>query len=309
MTKNGITKISISVKDMKASLDYYVNYFGCDIVGEQEFTNEEMKSAWGVADGLTAKAVYIKLGDARPTIIELIEFSTVSDVFKRSPEMPNYSVGSFDIGMRVKDMGVQYDKGVALGYKYFSPPQAYKAPWTGNPVEELVMWSPDNVPHAFMMSGENVGSGFTAITTNAYMTKDIDTGNKFFNEVLEMKTVSDAVMTPGFVCTILDIPREDAPRITMYMNPGFNCPVPELIQCLHEDGKVINEMFKAEDIGLIGSAYEVESVEETVAKAKALGYETIAGVMEMGNGPFGKIKAATIVAFDKELFQVYEIIS
>lgn len=306
MVKNGITKISISVKDMDKSLYYYVDCFGCTIVSKHSYTNEELKAIWGVDDGVTGEAIYLKKGTDRPTLLELIKFYPESAGYKRPEGEPNYNCGAFDVGFRVKDMKTQYEK-LQKGYQFFNPPKPYTAPWTSNEVQEVVMWSPDRVPTAFMMSGENEGSGFVSITTNAYFTKDIDAANRFFQEVLGMAVVFDKVMPEGLVNDILDIPDEDTPRIIMYFKPGINSPVPEMMQCQHGDAKVVNEMSKPQDIGLIGSAYEVESLEPAIEAAAKLGYSTVAPAAVMHIEPLGKIKTATVVAFDKEFFQLYEV--
>lgn len=307
MVKNGITKISISVKDMDKSLDFYVGCFDCTVVGKHSYTNEELKAVWGVEEGVTGEAVYLRKGTDRPTLLELIKFTPEPAGYKRAEGEPNYNCGAFDVGFRVKDMENQYEK-LRGKYTFFNPPKAYTAPWTSNEVQEVVMWSPDRVPTAFMMSGVNEGSGFVSITTNAYFTKDIDTANRFFQEVLGMAVVFDKVMPEGLVNNILDIPAQDTPRIIMYFKPGINSPVPEMMECQHAEAKVVNEISKPQDIGLMGSAYEVEDLEAAVEAAAKLGYNTVAPAAVMENGPLGKIKTATVVAFDKEFFQLYEIV-
>lgn len=305
MVKNGITKISISVKDMDESLGFYVGCFDCSVVGSHSYTNEELRAAWGVAEGVTGEAVYLRKGEDRPTLLELIKFTPEPQGWKRPEGRPNYYCGSFDVGFRVKDMGAQYDR-LKDKYRFFNPPKAYTAPWTSNEVQEVVMWSPDRVPTAFMMSGVNEGSGFVSITTNAYFTRDIDRANAFFEKVLGMAVVFDKVMPEGLVNDILDIPAQDKPRIIMYFKQGINSPVPEMMQSCHEDAKAVNELSQPQDIGLIGSAYEVESLDAALAAAAGLGYGAVAAPCVMENGPLGSIRTATARAFDGEFFQLYE---
>jgi catechol 2,3-dioxygenase-like lactoylglutathione lyase family enzyme len=306
MVKNGITKLSVSVLDMEKSLEFYVGCFGCEVVGGHSYTNAELKAAWGVEDGVTGEAKYLRKGTDRPTLLELIRFSPLPAAFKRPEGQPNYYCGTFDIGFRVKDMPVQYEL-LKDRYRFFNPPKAYTAPWTSNEVQEVVMWSPDRVPTAFMMSGVNEGSGFTSITTNAYFTRDVDAANKFFTDVLGLNVVFDRVMPEGLVNNILDIPAGDTPRITMIFRQGINSPVPEIMECQH-DVPAVNDYAKPQDIGIIGAAYEVENLDETVAAAAKLGYETVAPAFEMENGPLGKLRAATVRAFDGEFFQLYQVV-
>ncbi len=308
MTLNGVTKISVSVADMNKSLEFFVGDLGCTEVGKKSYSNGELKSIWSMADGITGEAVYLVQGEARPTLIELIEFTPKSTVYKRHQDKPNYVCGMLGIGFRVEDMQYQY-KLLKEKYQFFNPPKPYTAPWTSNEVQEVLLWSPDNVPIPFMMSGVNEGKGFTSITTNAYITKDVDEADKFFTEVIGINRVFDRVMPNGLVNDILCFPDEDTPRITMYMSPGFNCPVPEAIQCQHPDAEIIYDVCEPQDIGLISAAYEVESLDKMLEKCSAAGYNAISHVAEMEIGPLGKVKTATIRAFNKEFFQFYEKIS
>lgn len=307
MVKNGITKISISVKDMTQSIDFYVNELGCTVVGEQTLTDKETKAIWNVKEGITAKCVYLRKGEERPVALQLVEFSNKPSNYKRPKDKPNYTCGIFDIGFRVFDMQKSYKK-MKDHIEFFNPPKPYTAPWTSNEVQEVVLWSPDRVPTAFMMSGNNTGEGFQNITTNAYFTKDVDKANDFFVKVLGLNVVFDRVMPVGLVNDILDIPEQDAPRITMIFRPGINSPVPEVLQCQHDEAECVNDYADPTDIGLISAAYEVESLTDVINKAKANGYETLAEPIEMTSALDGKVMVTTIIGPDKEMFEVYEVI-
>lgn len=306
METKGLTRIVISVKNMKTSVDFYVKEFGCVKVGEKDLSFEDIKNLWNVKQNITAKSVFMKKGD-RPVVLQLVEFSEVSKEYKRPVGNPNYNCGMFDIGFRVIDMQKTYNE-MSQTYEFFNRPKSYTAPWTSNAVQEVILWSPDRVPTAFMMSGNYEGDRFLNITTNAYFTKDVDKANTFFIKVLGMDIVFDKIMPKGLVNDILGIPDGDEPRITMAFKKGINSPVPEMILCQHEDAKNINDISEPTAIGLMAAGYEVDSTYDAVLNAKELGYKLINESYIYDNGIDGPVKSAIIIGPDNALFEVYQVI-
>lgn len=304
MIVNGLDRIMISVADMDASIAFYRDRMGMEIVGKQTLPRDVLRNLWGMPEGTGAEAVFLRKGD-RPTLVELVAFTPAPERCIRPEGSENYNCGLYDIGFRVKDMEASYDI-LKKEYAFINPPKTYKAPWTDVTVKEVVMITPDRVRNAFMQSGTVALEGdFGLVTTNAHFVEDIEAANRFYKDVLGFSIVFDKVMPEGLVNSILGIPEDCAPRISMAFKPGSKAPVPEFIECAYK-GVNVNDTAGPTDIGMFAVAYEVEDLKAVMEKAEANGSRILSEPAAYAVPSVGRIEAVWVEGPAKVKHELYQ---
>ena len=143
------------------------------------------------------------------------------------------------------------------------------------------------------------------MTTNAHFVEDIEAANRFYKDVLGFSIVFDKVMPEGLVNSILGIPEDCAPRISMAFKPGSKAPVPEFIECAYK-GVNVNDTAGPTDIGMFAVAYEVEDLKAVMEKAEANGNRILSEPAAYVVPSVGRIEAVWVEGPAKVKHELYQ---
>jgi len=107
MATDGMDRISISVSNMEASLAFYRDWIGMQIVADQQLEPDKIQQLWNLPKATKARAVFVRNND-QSTLLELIEFQQGSNRKIREGANP-WDYGIYDIAFMVKDLDKAYN--------------------------------------------------------------------------------------------------------------------------------------------------------------------------------------------------------
>jgi len=135
---HGIHHTAISTPDLDRSLSFYRDLLGARIVSEFEWPEgTEVADRIVGLEGSSARAVMLKLGNA---MIEIFQYWTPTPR-PAEAERPVCDHGLTHLCLDVTDIDREYDRLVAAGMKFHSPPQdlgAVKAAYGRDPDGNVV---------------------------------------------------------------------------------------------------------------------------------------------------------------------------
>jgi catechol 2,3-dioxygenase-like lactoylglutathione lyase family enzyme len=102
MVKNGIDRIKISVSDLAASVAFFRDTLEMNVVGEEALPSGAFQRLWGLPDGASASAVYLR-NEEQSTAIELLEVRPHTGRYIRDGARM-YDYGILDVAFRTKGL-------------------------------------------------------------------------------------------------------------------------------------------------------------------------------------------------------------
>lgn len=307
-TTTGIMRISVSASDLETTKTFFDDVMEMDLVAEGEMDKETVKSLYGM--DATAKYAMLK-NSLQDTLIEVIEFDPKPT--KTAREGFNiYDYGYYDIAFRCQDNDEAYAKFTEMGYEFPRTPYRYVTSWSNSEVLEAVMYGPDNIPVALM--GKTASTApfegtFRNMPDSVLIVGSIEEADKYYVDTLGASKVFDMVLEPGLVEPIFNLEGNAQIHMTMYMGSGAT-PVIEIICFEAKDGVSITENggVLGDYAGKFATCFEVENLEEAIAKHEANGFAKYGEVTEYELAPYGKVRSVLVHGAGKALVELYEIV-
>lgn len=303
----GIMRICVSASDLEVTRAFFDDVMEMDVVAEGELDQATVKALYGM--DCTAKYAMLKNG-LQDTLIEVIEFSQKPT--KKAREGFNiYDAGYYDIAYRCQDNDEAYAKFSGMGYEFPRTPYRYVTSWSNAEVLEAVMYGPDNIPVALMgktASTPEFEGTFRNMPDSVMIVNSIEEADKYYVDTLGAAKVFDMVLEEGLVEPIFNLEGNAQIHMTMYMGNAAT-PVIEIISFEALDGVSITEQggVLGDYAGKFATCFEVENLEEAIAKHEANGFAKYGEIAEYELAPYGKIRSIVVHGPSQSLVELYEI--
>lgn len=309
VTNAGIMRISVSASDLAVTGAFFDDVMEMDCVAEGQLDKETVKALYGM--DATAKYAMYKNG-LQDTLVQVLEFDP-KPTKKAREGFTVYDGGYFDIAYRCQDNDEAYAKLSAMGYEFPTPPYRYVTSWSNAEVLEAVMYGPDNIPIALMgktASTPAFEGTFRNMPDSVLIVDSIEEADKYYVETLGVSKVFDMVLEEGLVEPIFNLEGNAQVHMTMYMGTNVNTPVIEIIAFEALDGVSITEKggVLGDYAGKFATCYQVENLDEAIAKHEANGFAKYGEVAEYELAPYGKVRSALVHGPSKALVELFEIV-
>ena len=306
-TNKGIERVCMSVTDLEATKSFFVDLMELSEVAEGTLSKETVKALYGM--DATAKYAMLK-NDVQTTLVELIEFDPKPT--KTSREGYNcWDFGYYDLAFRSQSNDEAYEKFTALGYQFACPPYKYVTIWSGAEVLEAVMIGPDNIPLALIEKTPSTPAFegmFRNFPDSVLIVESVDESDRYYVDTLGLVKAFDMVMEDGLVDPIFGIENGVHTRIVMYMGSG-STPIVEIIEFTNKKGVSMTAEGASvpSNAGTFATCYEVENLEEALAKHAENGFAATSEIVEMELAPYGKVRCAMVSGPSQAMVELFEI--
>lgn len=307
-TNKGIERICMSVTDMETSKAFFTDLMELTFVADGELSREDVKALYGM--DASAKYTILK-NEVQSTVLELLEFDPKPTTTIRSNAEP-WDFGYFDVAFRTQDNDAVYEKFTELGYEFACKPYSYVTTWSGAEVKEGVMYGPDDIPFAMIEKTPNTPEFegmFRNFPDSVVVVEDMDESDRYYVDTLGLVKAFDMVMEDGLVDPLFGIEKGVHTRIVMYTGSG-NTPIVEIIEFTNKKGKNLTEegISVPANAGTFATCFEVENLEEAIAKHEANGFAARSEVVEYELAPYGKIRSVIVSGPSKVMVELFEIV-
>ena len=295
MVKNGIDRIKISVSDMTASVAFFRDTLEMTVVGAESLSAEVFQRLWGLPEGTTAKAVYLR-NEEQTTAIELLEVRPHSGRCIRDGARM-YDYGLLDVAFRAKGLDIIHADLKAHGVRFHSPPVVYTADWAKVTVSEAIMIGPDLMPVALIERLSDpkpfIRNRFGTMVDVAQYVEDMGSCNPFYIDILGYKSVFDSELPPGLIDEVVGLPPGSRSRLNLMYQLETKTPAVELIHC-SSPGKRLAPVIGPASYGLFALAFETADLAALLDGVRKTGFQVLAGPVETKTTLHGPIIAATV---------------
>lgn len=304
----GIMRISVSASDLATTKAFFDDVMEMDFVAEGELDKETVKALYNM--DATAKYAMYKNG-LQDTLVQVLEFDPKPT--KKAREGFNvWDGGYYDIAYRCQDNDEAYAKFSSMGYEFPTPPYRYVTSWSNSEVLEAVMFGPDNIPIALMgktKSTPEFEGTFRNMPDSVLIVDSIEEADKYYVETLGVQKVFDMVLEEGLVEPIFNLEGNAQIHMTMYMGTNLATPVIEIISFEALDSVSITEKggVLGDYAGKFATCYQVENLEEAIAKHEANGFPKYAEIAEYELAPYGKVRSVLVKGPSQALVELFEI--
>jgi catechol 2,3-dioxygenase-like lactoylglutathione lyase family enzyme len=250
--------------------------------------------------------------DLQNTLVQVLEFDP-KPTKKAREGFAVQDGGYFDIAYRCQDNDEAYAKFTGMGYEFPTPPYRYVTSWSNAEVLEAVMYGPDNMPIALMGKTKSTPAfegTFRNMPDSVLIVDSIEEADKYYVDTLGVSKVFDMVLEAGLVEPIFNLEGNAQIHMTMYMGTDAATPVIEIISFEALDSVSITEKggVLGDYAGKFATCFEVENLEEAVAKHEANGFGKYGEITEYELAPYGKVRSCVVHGPSKALMELYQIV-
>ena len=308
-TNAGILRISVSASDLATTAAFFDDVMEMNRVAEGELDKATVKALYNM--DATAKYAMFK-NDLQNTLVQVLEFDP-KPTKKAREGFAVQDGGYFDIAYRCQDNDEAYAKFTGMGYEFPTPPYRYVTSWSNSEVLEAVMYGPDNMPIALMGKTKSTPAfegTFRNMPDSVLIVDSIEEADKYYVDTLGVSKVFDMVLEAGLVEPIFNLEGNAQIHMTMYMGTDAATPVIEIISFEALDSVSITEKggVLGDYAGKFATCFQVENLEEALAKHAANGFAQYAEIAEYELAPYGKVRSALVHGPSKALMELFEIV-
>ena len=308
-TNAGILRISVSASDLATTAAFFDDVMEMNRVAEGELDKATVKALYNM--DATAKYAMFK-NDLQNTLVQVLEFDP-KPTKKAREGFAVQDGGYFDIAYRCQDNDEAYAKFTGMGYEFPTPPYRYVTSWSSSEVLEAVMYGPDNMPIALMGKTKSTPAfegTFRNMPDSVLIVESIEEADKYYVDTLGVSKVFDMVLEEGLVEPIFNLEGNAQIHMTMYMGTDAATPVIEIISFEALDSVSITEKggVLGDYAGKFATCFQVENLEEALAKHAANGFAQYAEIAEYELAPYGKVRSALVHGPSKALMELFEIV-
>lgn len=309
MMVSEVRAVTVSVRDLERSLEFYENAFGYRVLAQGTLPVDELRKSWRMPSDLRGEYAVVGPGTAETGLLRLVSFSSAGvSIWGDYSRIQDY--GHYAINFRALDVHRTWEKLCAAGARPKSPPKY----WTVN--EQISAWDsmcfdPDGVLlDVFQVEGqvlETLGeqeAEVSEVQTMAIHVSDMAQSVDFYSG-LGFSVLYDKVVDG--MENFFGLPRGTKLHNVNLMMPGSspNGRV-ELAQYIGFPGRSIGDRAMPPNLGVLTMSFESGDIGEDLQRAVMLGGSQIADPVEVELTPWGKVRAVVCLGPDGEAVELYQ---
>jgi catechol 2,3-dioxygenase-like lactoylglutathione lyase family enzyme len=283
-----ITLVTVGVTDLAEALTLFRDTMG--FVVERQFDmSAELRRAWNLPDGTTAKIVELSYGGYPRGRLRLASFQPVPTVKVRNDRGPHAPDRPTDVGPKAIDVYVRppiqhaMAKMEALGYVKRADPVTHHVDDIIS--EELVYWGPDGLPILLMVGhvhppdqqrSPTLEGDFSEIATISVVSADRKRSAAFYRDLLGMHCFNDSESGAAHrdnVSTLTGAPAGSQIHWQTFGEAKDPSGKILLIHFFEATGKRLQGRMRPGHLGFSMMTLEHPDIEDLAARAKGLGFE------------------------------------
>lgn len=302
-----VTAVVIGARDLEASIGFYKDVVGFDVIGTDVAKGESFEAHWRLPAGSEAKVAMLESNGLPVGRIHLMEFDAPSrqDIWTVHGFM---AFGLCNVNFYTPDIkkAARYlaDNGCTL----WSEPKHYELQSDIGAPTEVVLSGYDTVPinlvelstgdpgttigdmRAYVDSVGYNPKGFSPVVTTAHIVRDLDRATEFYQRVLGMGVLFDDELATEDTNEFLGLPRDARTRIRflqgnhMFGKVALSYPV-------NYDCIDLTDVARPPNIGYIAQQFTVDDLDKALAAAEDLGCEIYSGVTDISVPGLGNARS------------------
>ena len=207
-----VSVVVIGVDDIDASLRFYSDTIGLEVIASQTWQGPEFERYWKLPAGASAKCAFLGHGADPVGRIQIMEFDAQDRKLVRPRELQR-ATGLFNLNIYSSDIFADFAMLKAQGFNFWSKEPAHSdfGPGVGE-VKEAMFDGPDGIvinliqlmtkdPNtlsgkilAFLDEYGRTRTGFTAVATTSHSVVDMERALEFYYGPLKMTLFMDTVL-------------------------------------------------------------------------------------------------------------------
>lgn len=306
MVKNGIDRIKVSCGSLGATAAFFRDTLEMTLVDEADLDPAACERLWRLPAGTRVRAAYLTNAE-QSTLIELLEVSpNTGRPIREQARM--YDHGLLDVAIRAKGLDAVHADLSGRGFEFVSKPVVYRADWANVTVAEVILIGPDRLPVALierLTEPKPVITGrFGTMVDVAQYVASIDAALPFYTDLLGYSCVFNQDLPDGLIDEVVGLPPGSRSRLALLYQTTTKTPAVELIQC-SAPGRSLAADIHPTRLGLFAMAFEVSDLAALARGVRELGFDVIAGPVEMAIGVRGRIEAVTVRGPNEVLLEFF----
>ncbi len=302
----------IGTENLERSLDFYQNQIGLDVLERRAASGPEFEAHWKLPAGSDASVVVLADRGASVGRITLFQFHPRPRTRIRTMSGQSF-YGLVNINFYTEDIHRQAQRLRELGFRpWTEPTQHLMDPSVGSPTEvmidgpdgiivnlvELTSGSPDSrIGHmrAFVKSefGYN-RAGFTPVVTSQHCVADLDRARHFYEEVLGMGVLIDAVLEGDALNHFMDYPAGSKTR-SVFMQGNHMFGKIALGYPMNQKFVNLTALSQPPVIGYFAQSFLVRDLEVALERAQRLEAEIFSAPLTLDVPGIGRTRAAVVM--------------
>jgi len=287
----GIARLLVSVTDMDASLAFYRDWVGLNVVADQFVGENVLGQLWGLPAGTKARSVVLQK-DAQPTLLELIEFQPRSD--KPIREKANlHDFGLYDITFIVRDNDTIHRKLTEKGFAYAAHGLRYPPGLFPFDIQESILLGPDFTPitHMQMLGPETIkiNGNYSGIKASTQIVEHTQEAIVFYRDILGLTLRSEAVLPKGLLDKAFSLPGGTEAKMAFFNKDGSASAMLATLE-LSVKGRPLSARSGPPHIGLFMLAFETDDLSVVMKRLKKHCVLIVRGPAQRNLEPYGNIR-------------------
>lgn len=310
-------EVVVSVSDIDRSAEFFTKIGGYKPVWRGVMSADEIQ-AWGLSDQATATALVLRQNNREEGYIRLVDFDNAGRQVPTRPGSRAWDTGCyFSLMVRMKDMQSVYDDAIEMGW------------WTETPIAELkfgashlnivIFKGPDGLQ---VQSYERLNrpispdfpdfERFSGPFNLMQMVRNKNETLAFFTGTLGFDVFFDGQPTKSEKPENMPIGIPKSLTTSVRYQAGIVTPKAgevgrlESIEILDIQGNDYAEQCKAPNLGILAARFEVNNIEQALARIKKTNPALEAPIQHAKISPYGKLKLINIKTPDGANIQFYE---
>lgn len=308
MTSSEIDRVFISVSNMEASLAFYRDWIGMEVVADSPLASDEIQRLWNLSEHTKARAVSLK-NEQQQTLLELIEFQPNSGKMITDLAQPG-DYGIYSIAFMVSDLDRTYKDLKSKGFTFISSPITYKPDWSPYEVKQVILIGPDKVPIAhferMISPKEEIKGDYGKFTHSAQIIEDMNEVARFYRDILGVDLLMELTITKGLVDELLSLPTGTEGKIAFFKKQDSDSLLMEFLQ-LSIKGRSLASVAKPPNIGLFMLSFKVDDLTSLMRICKKEKIRILSGPVELYRERTGKMRALTVEGPGGTMIELFDI--
>ena len=287
----------IGVADLEASLRFYRDMIGMEVIHEGECQGTGYEQYWHLPEGAGARAALLSASDAVVGRILLLEFDCADRVPVRAPGVTR-GYGLFNLNFYSADIHADAKLFQAAGFQFWSDPVGYDlGESVGAPIE-VVFEGPDCVAinlvelattdpntrigqmRAYVEQHGRTPKGFTPVVTSSHVVHNLAKAREFYEQVLHMGVLIDDVLQTPESNRLLGLP-EDSQTHVLFLQGNHMFGKIAVSQPLNYSCDSLTSLAVPPNIGYLAQQFVVEDATGAAASCAELHVEVFTPLMEL----------------------------
>ncbi len=292
-----VSVVVIGVESLDASLAFYANTIGLEIVEELTWQGDAFEQYWGVSGGVTARCAFLGHGPDPVGRILLMEFDAPDRVWIRKRGIKR-ATGLFNLNIYTSDVKRDYAQLKSQGFEFWSEPNHINfGPAVGEAMEfafegpdgvvinlvELLSEDPKTmIGHLYHFVNDygRTPTGFTPVVTTAHTVTDMQKALDFYYGPLNMRLFAESVIEGEASNRAVDLPADARTRSVLVQGDHEYGKI-ALAQPLNYEVPDLVPNAVAPNIGYLVQSFMVADLDAAVEACTAVNAQNFSGPVEI----------------------------